>query len=115
LHNGASQHRIARKDLLSAFNPCSKYCIHVCHEEHLIYDIVHSCAILCEHHLDVLVGLAHLHLHISPTYDIALVVMAYLPGDVDGVVNFDRLRVTILFSHGIPRDFASLLIVILPA
>jgi hypothetical protein len=41
--------------------------------------------------------------------------MAHLPGDIDGIVNFDRLTITILFlpGHTIPRDLASLLIVIL--
>jgi hypothetical protein len=38
--------------------------------------------------------------------------MAHLPGDIDGIVNFDRLGVTILFLPEIPRDLASLLIAI---
>src|SRR5215210_6258678 len=35
--------------------------------------------VLCQHLLDVCVGLAHLHLHIPPTYDIAHIVVAHLP------------------------------------
>jgi hypothetical protein len=93
--------------------PCSEGCIHICHKQQLIYDVIHRCAVLCQHLLDVCVGLAHLRLHISPTNYIALIVMAHLPGDIDGIVNFGRLTITILFLPDIPRDLASLLIVIL--
>ena len=80
--------------------PCSEGCIHICHKQQLIYDVIHRCAVLCQHLLDVCVGLAHLRLHISPTNYIALIVMAHLPGDIDGIVNFDRLTITILFLPG---------------
>lgn len=51
--------------------PCSEGCIHICHKQQLIYDVIHRCAVLCQHLLDVCVGLAHLRLHISPTNYIA--------------------------------------------
>jgi hypothetical protein len=79
LHNGASQQGVARKDLLFAFSPCCKGCIHVCYEQDFIYHVVYRCTVLCEHLLDVSVGLAHLHVHISKTDDIAPFVMAHLP------------------------------------
>jgi len=50
-----------------------------------------------------------LHLHISQTNDIALIVMAHLPRDIDGVVDFDRLRVTVLFLPGHTKGFGLLL------
>jgi len=59
--------------------------------------VVYRRTALCEQFLYVCVGSTHLHLHISQTDDVALIVMAHLSGYIDSIVNFDRLRVTIFF------------------
>ena len=50
------------------------------------------------HHLYVRVGLAHMHLHVSRFDDITLIVMTYLPKDIDGIVSSDCLGVTHIWS-----------------
>ncbi len=79
LHNGTCHNGSTGKDLWPALDCSCEGRIHICHEEYFIYYIVYRCPILCEHLLDVGICLPHLSLHISETYDIAPVIMTYLP------------------------------------
>jgi hypothetical protein len=49
--------------------------------------------------------LAHLRLHVFQADDVALVVMAHLAGEIDGVGDFDRLRLSVFFLPHHPKTF----------
>src|SRR5512147_1998965 len=96
LHDRARHHWIAGENLLSAFNPCGKGCIHVRYKEDLIYDVGHCGPIPREHLLNVGVGPAHLRFHIAEPEDLTRVVMADLPGEIDRVSDPHRLGIPVL-------------------
>src|ERR687894_316597 len=78
-------------------DPCSKSRLHIGYEKVLLDQVVHRCPVLPKHFLDVCVCLTHLNLHVANTEDVALIVMAYLSGGVNGISSFHRLRVAVLF------------------
>src|SRR5512133_1793694 len=80
LHYGACHNWSPEKDLLPALDRRGEGRIHIRHEEYLIDYVVHCCSILCKYLPDVGICLAHLSLHIPGTYNIAHIVMTYLPG-----------------------------------
>src|SRR5919107_4647709 len=97
LHYGASDGGEPGKDLPPNIYRCSKGRLHVGYEQVLFDQVLHRCPVLRKYFLDVGVCLTHLNFHVPNTEDVALVVMAYLSGEVDGVACFHRLRVAVLF------------------